>query len=302
MSEGQRNDHADHRSPAHERPPTPRRRRAQHSSRRDEHHGECRVVVRGRGERDHHAQRDRHQSRAPSPEERPVREHREHQPRSERHRVVRRQEQMPLAPQEVVRQQRVEDRAHDRDVRRERQPPQHEVRRQTDQRKRQQEEDVDHDRRVRAEEPDELEDQDVQRIPAERREVEELRLARRAQARVVPVPAVVEHALDRGLVEIPVADVEVRHVQRALPRLEHERAEEEREPRGERRVSGLVPAAQSSQGRPSARSGGHPCGSSSCARRSSRLAAALSPSTCLSNSPSSYQVCQFRGWRSIART
>ena len=92
----------------------------------------------------------------------------------------------------------------------------------------------------------------------------------------MPEPPVLEHPLQHRVVVVRVADVAVRHAQRAAPGPQDEEAGERAERRGQRRVAGLLPAPQA-HGSPSAFSTWQLCGSSWRARSSSRRAAAFVP-------------------------
>ena len=206
---------------------------------------------------------------------------------------------MYLAAEEVVRQKRVQQRAHERDPPRDRQPPEHDERRHRDQRERQDVEDVHHRRRVVGEETAEPEEDQVERVGARDRVVVEILPVRRSQVRVVEVPGVLHHRLDDGQVQDGVPGVVERDPEVGVPELqEHDRGDQ-----GEHRGRCAEEQVAVAPHRPidTSRSLAGPSGSSSRARRRCRRPRARRP-VLSSKRPSSYHVRQFSGWRSTAWT
>jgi hypothetical protein len=154
---------------------------------------------------------------------------------------------------EVVRQERVEQRGQQRDLEPHPHLPQHVERRQRDQRERQEEEEVDHDRWVVGEERQHLDHREVEVVAAEDREVVEVLAERRRDGRVRLEPAVVDDVLDQRGVQVGVRVVAGhRHRQVGAPEAQHRDRQQQREDAADRGLD-RRPVADGACGGPAAR-------------------------------------------------
>lgn len=228
--------------------PAPQHQR-DHRRPRDQHKRERRVVqVRRSDQQARRGGRER-AARGPAeraPRRRPARreqvspsEHFQEQPCGQWHRVVRRQQQVGLAAEEVIREHREQHRYDPRNCGAHAERAQHEVAARARQREREQEKQVDDKRRIGREQC-EATDQQQAEVVGTLRVVEQPLAERRAQRRVRQVPTVVDDALDEHQVELGVVDwgVAQRNGQIAVPQAQRPRRAGDRQHRDQRALAG----------------------------------------------------------------